>query len=382
MPRLTKAQLADIKYVSMADYYNKVDKIDDFADKIKFTSRYLMSHNGENNRDYTLEEAIHLAKMKILETSINKRYEYSKQNKNEKLKANVVDPYSNDDRAAEMFLGNTVDFLKGEAQKNINDVDSLKIAIPEENRLRENSHKMINSLNAEATNKVKTLDQGNRVLETKVRMEAIYGGRAQLEKAYNATKGSFMSRLFGTSSAAAKNLDAAYKAFNNPNHVYYGNTDTLDKAAVQYIQHHLPDWQLFMELPKEEDFADLKETEKARMRFSINTLKCLKDQLNIEDDYKEIMEACEKKDIKYEDTLEADQKKEHKIIDLDDSVDEIEDEAKTEKEAATDVQAEFRAKLKEDLKEDEEYSLDNGDDDNSLEKNIEEEQIDDLKNSK
>ena len=85
MPRLTKAQLADIKYVSMADYYNKVDKIDDFADKIKFTSRYLMSHNGENNRDYTLEESIHLAKMKILETSINKRYEYSKQNKNEKL---------------------------------------------------------------------------------------------------------------------------------------------------------------------------------------------------------------------------------------------------------------------------------------------------------
>lgn len=70
MPRLTKEQLKAISYISMADYANKLDQIEDFEDKLEFTARYLLSHGAKGQKtDYSLEEAIHLARAKLVDTS-------------------------------------------------------------------------------------------------------------------------------------------------------------------------------------------------------------------------------------------------------------------------------------------------------------------------
>lgn len=401
MPPLTKAQLDNIKYVSMADYFNKIDQYEDFSDKLKFTTKYLLTHSNVQNPDYSIEQAIHLAKVKLTDAAVKKHDEYMAKNKYKDTEAHIVDPYAKDDKAAEMFMANPVDYLVGEANKEIKKINSQEMKVLNKNQLsqvEDDYLKTLDSMTVDVRSKVKELDKNSRVLDIKARMEARYGGKEGLDKAYKATKGSFMSRLFGTSSTAAKNLDQVYNAFNNPNHVLYGNTTALDKAAVQYIQHNFPDWQLFQELPKEEDFAHLSETEKVRMRFSINTLKSLVEQADMEERFGPMVKACEDKNIEYSDIKEVDN---HKVIDLDDSKDEIEEEnliedsevSKDKKENLIEEesvksnkvseieQKEFQAQLLKDIKEDEEYEFNQEEKDNELEKEIEEEQIDDLNNT-
>ena len=402
MPKLTKAQLQQVKYVSMTDYFNKVDQFEDFNDKLKFTTRYLLTHSNVQNPDCSIEEAIHLARVKLTDVSVKKHDEYMAKNNGKDTEAHIVDPYSKDDKAAEMFMANPVDYLAGEANKTIKEINDGELIDKNHRQLEKEFLDTLNSLAVDANSKIRQLDKSSRVLDMKTRMEARAGGKERLDQAYKATKGSFMSRLFGTSSAAAKNLDQVYNAFNNPNHVLYGNTDALDKAAVQYIQHNFPDWLPFQALPTEEDMnnAGLSDTEKARMNFSINTLKSIKEQVEMEDKFEPLVRACEQKDIQYSDIKEVD---DHKVINLDDSEDEIdeeslieesevsnekqeeliEDDKSIESEKASDLdQKEFREQLHNDVKEDEEYEFDKEDNENKLDMEIEEEQIDDLNNSK
>lgn len=382
MPKLTKVQLAQVKYVSMADYYNKLDQLDNFNDKLQFTTRYLLTHSTKRNPDYSIEEAIHLAKAKLVDEAVKQHDNYMKETHGKDTEAHIVDPYSKDDKAAEMFMANPVDYLVGEANKAIKEINDENIIIPEETQLEKVYLKTLDSMSINAREQVKALDKGSRVLDVKARMEARFGGRENVSKAYQATKGSFMSRLFGTSSAAAKNLDQVYNAFNNPNHVLYGNTDALDKAACQYIQHNFPDWEPFMQLPTDEDMVHLSETEKARMKFSINTLKCLKEQNEMEERFNSLVDACEEKNIEYKDLNQVEN---HKVIDLDGSEIELDDDESLidESEKSFEIdQKDFREKLRVDIKENEEdYSISEDVDEKVNEKEIEEEQLDDLNNS-
>ena len=81
MPRLTKKQLAEVKYVSMADYYNQVGQYEDFNDKLKFTTKYLLTHSAAQNPDYPIEQAIHLAKVRLIDDAVKKHDDYMKKNK-------------------------------------------------------------------------------------------------------------------------------------------------------------------------------------------------------------------------------------------------------------------------------------------------------------
>ena len=375
MPKLSNKELAKVKYVSMADYFNKVDQFEDFNDKLKFTTRYLLTHSGVQNPDYSIEQAIHLAKVKLTDASIKKHDEYKAKNKGKDTEPHIVDPYSKDDKAAEMFMANPVDYLVGEANKTIKELNDLNIKLPEHTKLETECLNTLDSMSLNVRDKIKQLDKGSRVLDVKARMEAKFGGKESLDKAYAATKGGFMSRLFGTSSTAAKNLDQVYKAFNNPNHVLYGNTDALDKAAVQYIQHNFPDWETFQKLPTEADMVNLSDTEKARTTFSINILKSLSEQNDMEEKFGPLVKACENKNIEYSEIKED---RSTKIIDLSDPDDEIEDDDEIEEQN----QAEFRAKLFEDTKENEEMEYNEAEENDSLENEIDETQIDELNNSK
>lgn len=408
MGRLSKAQLNQVKYVSMADYFNAVDQYEDFNDKLKFTTRYLLTHSGVKNPDYSIEQAIHLARVKLTDASIKKHNEYKAKNNNKDTEAHIVDPYSKDDKAAEMFMANPVDYLVGEANKTIRETNKEKIKTSKDTQLENECLNTLNSMSMDVNSSIKRLDRDSRFLDIKARMEAKFGGKEGLDKAYAATKGGFMSRVFGTSSTAAKNLDKAYKAFNNPNHALYGNIQALNIAAVQYIQHNFPNWQPFQEFPSKEDIDKLSETEKARMDFSINAIKSLREQTEMEEKFLPLVKACEGKDVQYSEIKEVD---DHKVIDLDDSKDEIEeeslidddsevseekliDDSEASKEELIDdgsvesektselIQEEFREQLISDLKEDEEYEFKEEENINAPYKEIEEEQIDDINSAK
>ena len=146
MPRLTKKQLAEVKYVSMADFYNQLDKYENFSDKLKFTSRYLLTHSSKQNPDYSIEEAIHLAKVKLVDEAEKQHTKYLKENKQKDTAPHIVNPYSRDDKAAEMFMANPVDYLVGEANKTIKELNSENVGIPEEKALEDTYLNTLNSM--------------------------------------------------------------------------------------------------------------------------------------------------------------------------------------------------------------------------------------------
>ena len=70
MPKLTRERLKKAKYVSMADFAAKLDQIEGFKEKIEFTALYLLSHGRDGAKaDYTFDEAVHLARMKLSDES-------------------------------------------------------------------------------------------------------------------------------------------------------------------------------------------------------------------------------------------------------------------------------------------------------------------------
>ena len=68
---LTDKQINDIKYVSMQDFCARIDLIEDINDKLTFASNYLLMHGMVEEPDVSIQEAINIARMKIVHASIN-----------------------------------------------------------------------------------------------------------------------------------------------------------------------------------------------------------------------------------------------------------------------------------------------------------------------
>ena len=63
--RLTQAEINGIKYISMADFSKRIDKIENIDDKLKFARQYLILHGTNGEPDCSIEEAINIARMVI-----------------------------------------------------------------------------------------------------------------------------------------------------------------------------------------------------------------------------------------------------------------------------------------------------------------------------
>ena len=67
MPNLTKEQLEQVKYVSIQDYCQRVDQIENIEDKLAFSTRHILSHGQGKNAtvDFPIDKIIKVAHMKI-----------------------------------------------------------------------------------------------------------------------------------------------------------------------------------------------------------------------------------------------------------------------------------------------------------------------------
>ena len=84
MPKLKKADLKQIRYVSMTDYFQAVDQYESFEDKLAFTTRYLLQHGEKENPDYSFTQAVHLARMKLGDEAAKLRKQF-RNDKNPKI---------------------------------------------------------------------------------------------------------------------------------------------------------------------------------------------------------------------------------------------------------------------------------------------------------
>jgi len=313
--RLTQAEINGIKYISMADFSKRIDKIENIDDKLKFARQYLILHGTNGEPDCSIEEAINIARMKIADAAYELRLQADKTNHEEpeeedemedeisivsskapdadiEKKLYHVNPFASrkDDMDLELFMGHPVEYLRNYAFKKYNELSDENIDIPEEALLRENSMKFYN--------KVFNVDAGilnpqaRSNLHVKNRLEAMFGGKAALEKAYRDTKPGFFSKMFSTSSIAATNLDKVYTAFNNPNHVLYGDLKSLSKAANEYLMHKLPNWKPGKPYPDQNALDKLDQTEKSRTVLCVAILKSVDMEYKNQEVYETIVKGC------------------------------------------------------------------------------------------
>ena len=309
MPKLTKGQLENVKYVSMADYYAKVATLEDFDDKLKFTAKYLLTHgmNGAKT-DYSIEEAVHLARLKLMD--------YSKQLKDKVFNDEegpdpadllideepaTVNPYAEDEKddiENEFFMGNPMGYLKAQAEKNIKEIGAKDFEDQPERLFRENCERLVKGFTPEKNREILVAeDKGMNTLNIQARLEAHYRGRETFKKIENEVKPSWFAKLFSTRSTPGRNFDEVYAAFNNPNHALYGNIDALERATTQYIDYkdaHKGAAERIAGLA-------LKEPKEA---FATNLLKAIREQKQNDEVFKPVVGACHDKKLTQE-TVDA-----------------------------------------------------------------------------
>ena len=292
MPKkLTRTDLEKVRYVSMVDFMKRIDEIESIDDKRRFAAQYLVRHGIDtNNPDYSLAEATHIAKMKIAEASVKAKETFFEEedaadfyigDSDDENREEVVNPYAEDyenDVANEYFMGHASDYLNhlandlanSEAPANENDIQER---IPMDQYLSSAA-----KFTPELEKDILKLDTKPNALDVKIRIETKLGRSGALQELYNQTKPSFGASFFRTTSLASKNLDTAYKAFNNPNHAMYGDLGTIEKAGFEYLEHKFPGWKRGMELPSEEQINRLSGTSKARALLSVNLINAAKEQ--------------------------------------------------------------------------------------------------------
>ena len=103
-----------------------------------------------------------------------------------------------------------------------------------------------------------------------------------LDQALDNNRGGVFERVFSTTSKQYSNFKAAFKDFRNPNSVYLGDKNHLEKETKAYLHHVMPSYKTTDDLPTPEQFAQLSGTQKGRAAFCINVLKSIKEAKEVE----------------------------------------------------------------------------------------------------
>ena len=290
MPKLTKEQLNQIKYVSIDDYLEKVNDFETISDKMKFTVRYLLNHKLEKE-DFSFEESIQIARREI-------GAYLEKSNDKENLDAN-------------MFVANPVEYIRREAAKLSSAIFSEKIKTKQQEELEERCKK-IAYYRSKGT-MVQEIGDLNRdkLFPIKVQFVKEIGGKKALDNTLDDTKPGFFSRLFHTTSNEWKELEATYKDLSKiHNNV---NKDGLKNAAIAYLRHKFRDFDESKEISPEM-INKLDKTAKARTTFAYNIIKAIKRQDEIDISYNESLRKATDKNVEY---YLIEESRKNKVIDLD-----------------------------------------------------------------
>ncbi|MBQ9276465.1 MAG: hypothetical protein IJ226_02610 [Clostridia bacterium] len=317
MPNMSKEAFKDVKYVSMVDFCRRIDEIQDIDDKREFATKYLLTYgmNGAQ-QDYSLNEAIHIARVKLADAGTalrNQVYDKTNGKYQEGLfiaedHPETINAYAKtraDDVANEMFMGRPGEYLQNRAR-----ISAQEIVVPNENVIgatdeRDHYLNMANRLGEATTTQVFALDDNSNAFDVKFRMEAKFGSRQALERIVKNTKAGFFSRVFRTSSAAGKNLESTYKAFNDPNGDLHGNLDAVERAGEEYLKHKFPGWKPGKPFPTAEQLDRLDATSKARAMLSIGLIEAAKAQRPVVGPFWQMTEGSTIQDISYKDVIDA-----------------------------------------------------------------------------
>ena len=296
MAKLKTNDLKKLKFISVADMYKNMDKYDSLDDKLAYLTRYVLSYEGaKDNREFSFAGVIEAARTKIVEESAKQKD--SKKN----LKA-------------QLFITNPEEYLKGETQKLMDEIDNKDVVVGWESDLREDLNKVNLKLNDNLTKKVDDVHKLSAFFGVKSKMEYAVGGKEALEELYKGTQPrNFFQRMFSSSSDEWNQLEESWDAFTSPVKQGCGKMDHLNEAATNYLKHKFPSWKPGEEIPAEA-YTKLNARDMSKVNFSLNILNAIKEQQETEKIYDTAIEDARKMHIKYSDIP---QEEKSKVIDLD-----------------------------------------------------------------
>ena len=283
MPK--KKKVANVQYTNFQNFLIELENQKTLGDKLEYIFKSMLNHGGARGRDLSLAQFTEVARQKVAEVLSKKKTE-------EKLDETKVD---RDVLAAEMFLGNPTEYIKGEA----NDL----ITNTKDDETKKNCENLISHMNKDFKERIEIYDQYPSYYGVRARLESSFGGKDKLDELYQATQPSRFSKIFATYSAEWSALEQAYETFNNPNKYGFAQMDHLEESTNNYLKHKFPKWKPGEEIPAEA-YSKLNKTELAKVNFSIGILNAIKDQRETEKDFKPLVEESKAKDIKYEDLPE------------------------------------------------------------------------------
>ena len=296
-----------VSYISLAHLFKRLNEIEGVEDRRLFVSKYILAYDHNEKLDYSFAETIHIAKMKVADAAAKAKLKASKDEHAPKNPKNFVNPYApskDADLANEMFMNDPVGYLKGYANQELDRVYKIENPSTADCYIKGGYAIQTAYLTDYTKEKVAALEDNN-VFDVKVRLEGKLGSKKALEDLVKATEAGTWSKRFNTTSLAGKNLEQAYKAFNNPKHAYYGNLPTIEKAGNEYLQHKFPGWKPGQPFPSEEQINGLDKTSKARTLLSICLIEAAKEQKLMKDYLKEM---SSNKNINYDAVKEAEKR--------------------------------------------------------------------------
>jgi putative lipase involved disintegration of autophagic bodies len=102
MPRLTKQQLEEVRYVSLDDFIYRINQISNIDDKVAFATRYLLDYGHNENPDVPFYQALYVARAKIADASYDLKETFNEDEEIDKGEylgyiVNVLNPYATDE---------------------------------------------------------------------------------------------------------------------------------------------------------------------------------------------------------------------------------------------------------------------------------------------
>ena len=296
-----------VSYISIAHLFKRLSEIQGVENKRLFVTKYVLAYDHNEKLDYSFEEAIHIAKMKVADEAAKAKLRVSKDEHAPKNPKNFVNPYApskDADLANQMFMNDPVGYLKGYADQELDRVYEIEDPSDADCYIKGGYAIQTVYLKDPMKKEVAALEDNN-VFDVKVRLEGKLGSKKALEDLHKATEPGFWSKRFNTTSLEGKNLEKAYEAFNNPKNAHYGNLPTIEKAGTEYLQHKFPGWKPGQPFPTEEQINGLDKTSKARTLLSICLIEAAQEQ-KLMKDY--LQEMSSNKNINYDAVKEAEQR--------------------------------------------------------------------------
>ena len=148
--------------------------------------------------------------------------------------------------------------------------------------LQANAHRISNLMKDE-NYEVNEAEKANSYIEVMTRIQKrLPETTKSVDQALDNNRGGVFERMFSSTSKQYSNFKAAFKDFRNPNSVYLGDKNHLERETKAYLHHVMPSYKITDDLPTPEQFAALSGTQKGRAAFCINVLRSIKETREIE----------------------------------------------------------------------------------------------------